>query len=228
MTATPWISITIPERAKCDTVISAEAGKFPSGKKPLRSSTKRSPLRGSLMNTVMVTRLASVPPVRRKRLVDQAEDRLHLGVEIAGDVVAGFVAGRGLPGEPDGAAALGDDGGRIGARRLLVGFFEILGHRSLPCRTGSVAAAGLTGRAYETPDRGGSSQPIGYRAELRVELHGDEAMRVADRGAGAHIAAGVEPARGLAHRGAHRTEEATGLPAGGGTGHRSSPSNSLV
>ncbi len=42
-TATPWISISMPGRAKFDTVMSALAGNRPSGNKVLRISTKRSP-----------------------------------------------------------------------------------------------------------------------------------------------------------------------------------------
>jgi hypothetical protein len=50
-----------------------------------------------------------------ERLVEKAENRRDLGVEIAGNVVAGLVLGRGLPGEPDRAPALRDDRGRISA-----------------------------------------------------------------------------------------------------------------
>ena len=52
ITATPWISSIMPGAAKFDTVISALAGKLPSGNISRRIATKRSPLRGSLINTV--------------------------------------------------------------------------------------------------------------------------------------------------------------------------------
>jgi hypothetical protein len=54
----------MPGRASPLTVISALAGKFPSGNVSLRISTKRSPLRTSVMNTVMVTMFLSEPPAR--------------------------------------------------------------------------------------------------------------------------------------------------------------------
>jgi hypothetical protein len=43
ITAMPWISISMPGRAKFATVISALAGNSPSGNSPRRISTKRSP-----------------------------------------------------------------------------------------------------------------------------------------------------------------------------------------
>src|SRR5947209_7146605 len=64
ITATPWISIMMPGRAKLEMVRSALAGYLPSGKNSRRISTNRSPLRGSSMNTVIVTMLASEPPAR--------------------------------------------------------------------------------------------------------------------------------------------------------------------
>src|SRR5688572_30292002 len=64
-TAIPWTSTRMPGRAKPVTVISALAGKF-SRKICLRSSTKRSPWRESLMNTVIVTMSESpLPPALR-------------------------------------------------------------------------------------------------------------------------------------------------------------------
>src|SRR5262247_84496 len=46
-----------------------------------------------------------------QRLVDQREDPMRLGLEVAGDVLAVAIDGRGLAGHPDDAPALGDDGG---------------------------------------------------------------------------------------------------------------------
>ena len=63
-----------------------------------------------------------------ERLVDQAEDRAYLRLELSGDIVAGLVAGRGLTGEPGDSAALRDDGRRVRARRLELSLLEIFGH----------------------------------------------------------------------------------------------------
>src|SRR5262249_20548625 len=64
-----------------------------------------------------------------QRPVDKGEDGAHLLVEFAGDVFAFEVGRGGLAGEPDGLAALGDDGGREAAALLEVGAFEMLNLR---------------------------------------------------------------------------------------------------
>src|ERR1700722_368073 len=64
--------------------------------------------------------------------IDEREDRLHLRVEVAGDVVALRIACRGLAGEPDGATALRDDGGRIGARLLKLARLQVVSHAAAP------------------------------------------------------------------------------------------------
>ena len=58
--------------------------------------------------------------------VDKREDGARLLVEFAGDVLAFQVGRGGLAGEPDGLAALGDDGGGEAAALLEVGAFEVL------------------------------------------------------------------------------------------------------
>src|SRR5262249_8711382 len=67
-------------------------------------------------------------------LVDQAENRAHLRLELSGNIVAGLVARRRLPGEPDDAPALRDDGGRVCPRRLELGLLQIFRHDRLPDR----------------------------------------------------------------------------------------------
>src|SRR3989449_10069583 len=63
-----------------------------------------------------------------QRLVDQREHAMRLGLEVAGDVPAVAVHRRGLPGQPDDASALGDDGRRVGPALLLLVPFWILRH----------------------------------------------------------------------------------------------------
>src|SRR5262249_32349906 len=67
-----------------------------------------------------------------ERLVDQTEDRAHLRLELSGNVVAGVIARRCLPGEPDDPAALGDDGRRVGTRGLELGLIQIFRHDGSP------------------------------------------------------------------------------------------------
>ena len=72
-----------------------------------------------------------------ERAAQPREHLARLPLEIAGERAAGSVLGRGLSGEPDDCAALGDDGGRIGARLRLVALHEAacvraVRHRTLP------------------------------------------------------------------------------------------------
>ena len=67
-----------------------------------------------------------------QRLIDQCEDRPRLRLEVRRNIVAGLVLKRGLPGEPDGLAALRDHRGRIAPRFLAIGLIEIFGHYCLP------------------------------------------------------------------------------------------------
>src|SRR5690349_4103354 len=61
-----------------------------------------------------------------RRPVEKSEDGASLLVEFTGDVLAFQVGRGGLAGEPDGLAALGDDGGGEAAALLEVGAFEML------------------------------------------------------------------------------------------------------
>ena len=68
-----------------------------------------------------------------ERAVHQREHGAHLLVELAADVAPIEVGGGRLAGEPHGAAAFGDDGGRESAALLVLGAFEMLdlrGHGS--------------------------------------------------------------------------------------------------
>src|SRR5262249_23212596 len=63
-----------------------------------------------------------------QRLVDQRKHPMRLGLEVAGDVLAVAIDGRGLAGQPDDAPTLGDDGRRVRPVLLRVGALEILRH----------------------------------------------------------------------------------------------------
>ena len=95
-----------------------------------RQSGRR--LRGSLMNTVMVTMLASRAAASAAGSCRSGRRSCSPGHRNCRHIVAGLIAGRGLAGEPHGAAAFGDHGRRIGARRLLLGFFRDIGPSPAP------------------------------------------------------------------------------------------------
>src|SRR5215831_19326241 len=65
-------------------------------------------------------------------LVHEVEDHAHLRVEIAGNVIPGFIARRRLAGKPYSPTALGDHGRRKGARLLKLGLLHVFGHWRLP------------------------------------------------------------------------------------------------
>src|SRR5262245_8164641 len=102
-----------------------------------------------------------------QRAVDKREDGAGLLVELAGDVLAVQVGHGGLAGEPDGLAALGDDGGGEGAALLEVGAFEVLnlcgrGHRSPYNSSGGWHATPHQGRGIGGRIRG--KRPHGRHA----------------------------------------------------------------
>src|SRR6202012_3289831 len=82
-----------------------------------------------------------------KRLVQQAEDRLHPRFQIFRDVLALLVLCRRVAGEVDRLPALGDARRRIGPLLLMLALAHILGHDILLDDKTRIPAPGYRGRA---------------------------------------------------------------------------------
>src|SRR5262249_35910394 len=156
-TPPPRISISMPRPAKLATRVNTLPRELPRGEESFTQFDETVGVPRIVDEDGHGHEIGEAAAGAAQGLVDQAEDRAHLRLELAGNVVAGLVACRRLPGEPDDASALRDDGGRVCARRPELGLLEVLRHGGLPGGAGGAARLRPDHRTLANSDRGMSA-----------------------------------------------------------------------